>query len=271
MRKRQAALVIILLLSGSLVFVYRFQLMNGIQQRLIKSLSSQATVANHLFLQDSSFSRHLLYKLRGTDRLWPHRVNSLQRFRYLYSEFAGFECDIQFVETSGAFIVGHDEPGPDSFSDYLEADRAGCKLFWLDLKNVDSGNVASFCAQLQLLDQKFGIRDRIIVECYDPTTTLHFGEHGWLAALNVSETLGPETKGGASAINALRGLSLQKIKLLSGESGIHTAIRSEFPGSKQLSWDIRFWDGMDRGNLLRQANDTDLLVCLINVKSPGYR
>ena len=32
-----------------------------------------------------------------------------------------------------------------------------------------------------------------------------------------------------------------------------------------------FWDGMDRTNLLKQANDTDLLVCLINVKSPGYR
>jgi hypothetical protein len=261
-KNRRAFLLLILLVTGGLVYFFRYSLINAIQQRLIKSIASRATVANRTFLHDSSFSRHLLYGLKGTGRLWPHRVNSIQRFRYLYPEFAGFECDIQFDPRTGLLSIGHDGPGPDSLTGYLKADAGKQKMFWLDLKNIDGDNAGLFCERLRALDSQYDIRNRIILECYDTVAASRLSERGWLTALNVTRMLAPP-------FHPIR--PPKNVTLLSGETAIHPAIAREFPGLKQLNWDIGFRDGMDRATLLRRANDTDLLVCLINVKSPGYR
>jgi hypothetical protein len=261
-KARWAFLLLIFIVTGALVYCFRYPLMNAVQQRLIKSIAARATVDNRTLLRDPSFSRHLLYGLKGTGRLWPHRVNSLERFRYLYPEFAGFECDIQFDPKTGVLGIGHDDSGPDSFPGYLKADTGQKKIFWLDLKNIDGDNAASFCARLRDLDRQYDLRNRIILECYDTVAALRLSQWGWLTALNVMRIL-------TSPAQSIR--PPKNIMLLSGETAIHPVITREFPGLKQLNWDIGFWDGMDRTTLLRQANDTNLLVCLINVKSPGYR
>ncbi|HUB59273.1 MAG TPA: hypothetical protein VL978_01155, partial [Puia sp.] len=225
--------------------------------QLIKSIAAGATISNHSLLRDPSFSHHLLYRLKGTQRLWPHRVNSLRRFRYLYTEFSGFECDIQFDPQTGLLSIGHDGPGPDSLTAYLKADTGQLKLFWLDLKNIRGDNAEALAARLAALDLQYNLKNRIILECYDTTAASQLRNKGWLTALNF-------------IIHPVYPLS-PDITLLTGETADHPNIAREFPGLKQLNWDISFWDGMNRTNLLEQANDTDLLVCLINVKSPGYR
>jgi hypothetical protein len=265
MAKKRRALLIILLLLGVLVFICRNRLLNRIQQSLISSISPRAVVDNRRLLRDSSFSHHLLYSLSGTQRLWPHRVNSRQRFRYLYSEFAGFECDIQFLKNDSALALGHDGPGPDRFTDYLQDDPAKKKLFWLDVKNLDADNVGAFCTKLHALDQTYAICDRIIIECYDTTTALLISAQGFLTSLNFSWITSE------ARTHAIRTLCPGKIDLLSGEAAIQPQISRNFPGFSRLSYDIRFRAGMDRDILLKQANDTGLLVSLINVKSPGYR
>jgi hypothetical protein len=251
---------------AGLVCFFRYSLTNAIQQQLIKSIAARATLTNHTLLRDPSFSHHLLYGLKGTERLWPHRVNSVRRFRYLYPEFAGFECDIQFDPHTGTLSIGHDSPGPDSLTAYLQADTGQKKLFWLDLKNIRGDNAGAFSARLRTLDNQYNLRNRIILECYDTVAASRLNEQGWLTAFNVMQLLTPP----GSPANPQSPLP-HNITLLTGETAIHPLIIREFPGLKQLNWDISFWDGMDRTNLLKQANDTDLLVCLINVKSPGYR
>jgi hypothetical protein len=265
MAKKRRALLIILLLLGVLVFICRNRLLNAIQQELISSISSKAVVDNRHLLRDSSFSHHLLYSLSGTQRLWPHRVNSRRRFRYLYSEFAGFECDIQFLKSDSTLALGHDGPGPDRFTDYLEQDSTKKKLVWLDVKNLDTNNVRAFCTRLHALDQAYAVSHRIIIECYDTTTALMVNAQGFLTCLNFSWITNE------ARIDAIRALCPEKINLLSGEAAVQPLISRDFPGLGRLSYDIRFRDGMDRDILLRQANDTGLLVSLINVKSPGYR
>lgn len=258
------SLLLLLPVIAGLVCFYRYSLINAIQQQLIKSISGRATVSNYTLIRDPSFSRHLLYALKGTDRLWPHRVNSVQRFRYLYPEFAGFECDIQFDRATGLLRIGHDSAGPDSLSAYLKADMGQKKLFWLDLKNIRGDNASAFSARLHTLDQQFNLKNRLILECYDTVAVSRLNEQGWLTALNVMQMLTPPAHPPPNPLPP-------HTMLLTGETAIHPLITREFPGLKQLNWDISFRDGMDRANLLKQANDTDLLVCLINVKSPGYR
>ena len=263
MAKKRPALLIVLLLSGALVFVYRYRLVNGIQQALIRSIRDKAVVDNRRFLRDSSFSHHLIYRLKGIDRIWPHRVNSLRRFRYLYPEFAGFECDIQF--NAGNLSIGHDSAGPDLFTDYLKEDAGGRKMFWMDIKNANRGNIGPFCDLLEAIDRKYAIRNRVIVECYDTLALLAVRSRGFLTGLNIS-WIGQAAE---ERTTALRTRYPEKIALLSAEYPLGGPFVRDLPGSKEISWDIRFRDSMDRNMLLRLANDTSMLVCLVNVKSPG--
>jgi len=256
--KRRAFFISLPVLACGLVFLYRYSILNAMQQRVLRSIGSQAVVANRDLLRDSAFRHHRLYQLKGTERIWPHRVNSLQRLRYLYGEFAGFECDVQFMKNTGDFAIGHDRPEGDVFADYLRTDSPRKKAFWLDLKNVEKGNVERFCLQLESLNKEFGIRDRVFLECYDTLAARRLAALGYLTGLNII------TRGIQSAPSA-------NIGLLTAETSMQENVARDFPGHKQLSWDISFWDGLSRNNLLRRANDTNLLVCLINVKSPGYR
>lgn len=261
--KKRWVLLIVPLLAA--VFVCRFRLANGIQQALIGSIRKKAVVDNRRLLRDSSYSNHLVYSLKGMDRIWPHRVNSVRRFRYLYPEFAGFECDIQF--SAGKLSIGHDSAGPDLFTDYLKEDAGRRKLFWMDIKNVDRRNIGEFCDVLQTIDRQYAIRNRVIVECYDTLAVLAVRSRGFLTGLNVN-WLEQATN---ERTTALRTRYPEKIALLSAEYPVGAAFVRDLPGSKQISWDIRFPDSMDRAMLLQLANDTSMLVCLINVKSPGYR
>jgi hypothetical protein len=265
MAKKRRALLIVLLLSGALVFRCRYRLVNAIQQSMIGSIRDRAVVDNRRFIRDSTFAHHLVYTLKGMDRIWPHRVNSVRRFRYLYPEFAGFECDIRFI--AGKLGIGHDSAGPDLFTEYLKEDAARRKLFWMDIKNVDRRTIGSFCNELETIDRQYSIRNRVIVECYDTLTALAVRSRGFLSGLNIS-WLGQATD---ERTTVLRTGYPEKITLLSAEYPLGLPHLRELPGCKQISWDIRFRDSMNRNRLLQLANDTSMLVCLINVKSPGYR
>lgn len=269
-KKKRTAWIVFFIFSGIAVLIYRYEAINWIQAQLLKSIRNKTFVSNHSLLQDSSVSQHQVYTLKGIDRIWPHRVNSLQRFKYLYPEFAGFECDIQFDASSRRLYIAHDNPGTLVFTDYLRAD-ADHKLFWLDVKNLDSNNIQAFCDQLQQLDRQFAIKHRVIIESYDTAAALRIGESGYLNSFNLHNMRDADPTGETAYIAAVKRLFPQKIKLLSQEIGMHDFMTKNFPGLKQLTWDIRFFDGMNRNILLKNANDTTLLICLVNVKSPGYR
>jgi len=270
----------ILIFSGVAAFVFRNEAIQWLQSELLKSLRGKAIVNNHALLQDSSASQHLIYTLKGTDRLWPHRVNSLRRLKYLYPAFSGFECDIRFDASTGGFRIGHDPAdvmGTLTFSDYLRSDP-GHKLFWLDVKNLGSDNIGAFCDRLQQLDRQYDIRRRLVIECYDTASAARIGELGYLSALNTSRLSDATDPAPASDTgyrtayrDAIDRLIPRKIKILSGDIRALPFLKTNFPGGKLITWDIRFLDGMNREILLRYANDTSLLICLINVKSPGYR
>ena len=281
---------IILIFSGITAFVFRNEAIRWMQSELLKNLHDKAVVCNHAFLQDSSVSQHLIYTLKGTERIWPHRVNSLRRLKYLYPDFSGFECDIRFDAPSGGLCIGHDPAdvtGTLTFSDYLRSDP-GHKLFWLDVKNLSRANIKAFCDRLQQLDQQYDIRRRLVIESYDTASAVRIGELGYLNAFNVSDiAVGRSDAAGhpdatdpapasgkgynAAYMEAIDRLMPRKIKILSGDTRTLPFIKTNFPGRKLITWDIRFLDGMNRDILLRYANDTSLLICLINVKSPGYR
>jgi heptose-I-phosphate ethanolaminephosphotransferase len=101
-------------------------------------------------------------------RTWAHRVDSLGKLSEAAGLFAGVELDLVFNPARARFEVRH-PPVEDTglrLEDvlaYLRRQGADLQL-WLDLKNVDQGNVEGVVERLLELDRAFGLKERAIVE-----------------------------------------------------------------------------------------------------------
>jgi glucan phosphoethanolaminetransferase (alkaline phosphatase superfamily) len=101
-------------------------------------------------------------------KTWAHRVDSLGKLSEAIGIFAGVELDLVFDARRQRFEVRH-PPVPDTglrlaeVLAYLQAQNAATRL-WLDLKNVEPGNVAAVTVRLLELDRAFGLKERAIVE-----------------------------------------------------------------------------------------------------------
>jgi hypothetical protein len=266
------ALLILLFLAMGLLFRNRW--INRVQQEVLGMVRQKADFSNAAFIRPGLLhDGHRIYSLKGIDRLWPHRVNSMQRLRYLYPYFAGFECDIRFDGRSGQLFVAHEAAEINSlvFSDYLGPLDRFRKLFWLDIKNLDSLNLGLFSSALEQLDQRYKIKDRVILESPNATALDKLNKSGWLCSLYLPSDLSesPEIKN--DRIENINDFLRKNIGLISEDIRMHRLMTEKFPHAKQLIWDIRFFDSINKNLLLNLANDTTLLVCLINIKSPGYR
>jgi hypothetical protein len=248
--------------------------LNQLQQVVLHSCRDSALLNNSGFT-GLGYPRggHQIYSLKGLERLWPHRVNSLQRLAYLLKEFRGFECDIIFDPATGSLDIAHD---PDErirlrFDDYLALAGTENKLFWMDVKNLTPQNAAVFCQRLQVLDQRYALRDRVIVESVDTAAVALLDASGWLSSLYLPYELPPDSMGRAKLVAGLRDFLSLHHCCLSEDIRMQPWMQHSFPGIAKLAWDLAFRHSLDRSDLLRLANNQSLLLCLINVKSPGYR
>jgi hypothetical protein len=266
--------LVLLVVGFAIIYVFRDVLINQVQLHLLGKIRKRAVFSNAVFARPgNSHQQHRLYSLTGLDRIWPHRVNSIRRLHFLYPDFAGFECDIQFDAASNKLFIAHDSDDINSpvFTDYLSGEDKDHKLFWLDVKNLDSLNQESFCSDLQQLDQQYDIKNRVIIESPNSAVLSRINKSGWLCSLYLPSAFSKQASDSQNSMGDIAGYLQTNTGLISQDASLHDLMTKDFPQAKQLIWDIRFKDALNKDLLLKLANDSSLLLCLINVKSPGYR
>jgi heptose-I-phosphate ethanolaminephosphotransferase len=128
-------------------------------------------------------SRNL--RLEHGPALAAHRVNSL--FKLKEAQASGlrrFEVDVRYEEAAGRALlsVGHD---PDSmaglnFFEYMERlDKGGFDFLWMDFKNLTEENCAAVLELLNLMDAKYELRSRILLETARPEAVGILSVAGW--------------------------------------------------------------------------------------------
>ena len=119
-------------------------------------------------------------------RILPHRVDTLGKLADVCrAGFKGFEVDLMYRDgPQPRFETGHDTSSASggSFAEMLEEAKRRCDVrsVWLDLKNLERGNYPDALRRLELLDQRYSLRDLAIVE--SPTVEDWFAEfraRGW--------------------------------------------------------------------------------------------
>ena len=261
----QCSVVLILV-----VFFFRYQIVNKIQTNVLKNVNGTALSSNdHLLAGNDFYFDHKIRSLKGVEKILPHRVNSLERFEYLYDDFKGFECDIIIDPLHNVFRIAHDpeEISSLSFNQFLERDNDK-KLFWMDVKNLDTNTMYSFCKHLNFLNSKYNLKERAIIESGNSSLLKQIADSGYLTSLyfHVNDSLMKlsESADISSYILNTDGLLSQDVFWLK-------LMNENYPRKKKIVWDISFYTSLNAGLLKKYIEDTTILLCLINIKSPAYR
>ncbi len=128
-----------------------------------------------------------LVESNQASRVFPHRVNSVGKLKDIWNAgFRSFELDAHFVlGNPGYFAVGHDEGRLGRSLEKLlgSVSIAETQRIWLDLKNLGVENYSEVLARLNSLDNKFNLRDKLILESGIASNFLEqFGNEGWYTA-----------------------------------------------------------------------------------------
>jgi hypothetical protein len=109
------------------------------------------------------------------NKLWKHRVNTPEEAREALKEYNGIEIDVFFMDGSNEYQTGHDAASGISLESYFDSISA-CSdyYYWIDFKNLTSGNVAAAVVKMNQILNKYNLRKKIIVENDNPELLSHF-------------------------------------------------------------------------------------------------
>lgn len=133
------------------------------------------------------FLSFVSYPWRYSEKMWLHRVNSLEKYDETGVKYPGIEVDI-VLRDSGYPDVTHDEDisfglSPEGYFQKLSATR---QHIWLDVKNLTEENAGGWQAWLEENCRKNGIgKERIIVESRNWKTLERFTRNGWYTSCYV--------------------------------------------------------------------------------------
>jgi len=203
-------------------------------------------------------------------KLWVHRVNSIERYKYLENKFSGFETDIVFNNNSGKFLVYHPtiaQKDTITLDSFLVNANLTAKRFWMDTRGVDSSNANESLESLANLPSPSRIKSACIFELYDVKAAEMFAKKGYTVSLNLFEDLKRQLLSGKMAIDSLN-KKLAMVKYVSQESDQQKVLQALFPRKKSIIWHLRYMDTFQTDTIEKLLMNPQIDIILINVKTP---
>lgn len=111
--------------------------------------------------------KHNNFYPKGIDKVWAHRVNSIEKALDYSERFFGLETDIFYISAIDKFEVRHDLDDPrglylDSLLDIVS--HKNNLHFWFDFKNFSDNHADLAANRLEFLFEKHILFDRAFVE-----------------------------------------------------------------------------------------------------------
>lgn len=118
-----------------------------------------------------------------SEKIWAHRVNSIEKLEHTQKNYAGIELDLVFNDTTNTFDVNH-PPAKSihlNLEEYLSHINQRNELgIWLDFKNLNSDNAINALNRLAFLTEKYELdKNKIIVESQHPKNLNIYQEAGF--------------------------------------------------------------------------------------------
>lgn len=131
------------------------------------------------------YSPYKIELLGHYDKIWAHRINSVERLQKSLKYFDGIELDLVYVEKENYLDVNHppDESIQLRFSDYFNNIGDQQPYLWLDIKNLKEGNAHLIFERLcEILSAKDYPINRVLIESRYPESLDIFTKAGFMTS-----------------------------------------------------------------------------------------
>jgi len=181
--------------------------------------------------------------LNNTNKDWKKGVNTIERLNSLNVDQSGFECDVYFNIKKNIFEVYHDWNKSTRLAlEELLSQYKKQKLtagIWLDFKNLDDSNSVASLDYLIGLKNKFGLRQKILVESGRADLLTSFADSGFFTSyytpmFNPYKINDAETKLWVDSISSV--IKSSKLSALSGYYFQYPFLKFYFPDYPVLIW-----------------------------------
>jgi hypothetical protein len=255
---RKKLIIIIVILVAVAAYFLRHELLFQFQYTRLKGLSCQTGRTD--FINDSCLNK-----------VWPHRVNSIDRYKILKGKFAGAETDIVWNKSKKQFLVYHPplehEVIPlDSFLSAVDTEK---QLLWLDTREMPVVDTMNVLHELERLNAAHQIKMNAILEIYDLTVANYLADKGYWVALNINSAWIETYK--EEDWNRLRETMSPEISFVSQEDIHIPLLKKYFPAKDIITWSITFNNYFNRQHLKELMQDDKVKVVLVNIKSKYYQ
>lgn len=203
------------------------------------------------------------------EKIWAHRVNSIEKLAEAQSIYSGVEVDIIFDLTTHTFDVNH-LPTPSiglTLENYLGALKAPTiQNYWLDFKNLNTANQAAAFKRLEILTDSFQLaKERIIVESMQPELLTIFQQAGYLTSYYLPPNLHKMKPAKLKEkLNEIKdNLASHPELYISSFYKDYGIMKQHFPERKKLLWNLFYDIYPYRGQLYHMLMDEKVEVMLI--------
>ncbi|MBL4667660.1 MAG: hypothetical protein JKY30_00135 [Flavobacteriales bacterium] len=176
------------------------------------------------------------------EKIWVHRVNSIEKLEEVKKDFFGVEVDVVFLESLNVFDVTH--PPEPSISLNLLTYLNFCKLnqihVWLDFKNLNERNAEESLARLNSICSELSLnKENFIIESTNYKSINLFENNGYEISYYLPWPGLFQLKGD-SLLNMLSEIesNIEKNNLNQISSNYHDyqIMKKRFPAKSKLFW-----------------------------------
>ncbi len=229
------------------------------------SLASDEALTLHGRMKYSDKSNSIYWQKRNArylldshqdKRLFPHRVNSIGKLKDIFDDgLRSFEIDLCFAGGDrNTFILGHGDGvmGVDIRTFLDSVDYTEINRVWIDVKNLNSGNYEAALVELELLDKKYDLKEKVIFESSVKSELFrYFRERGWYTSYYIplstylvdSNESSDETLMEKLSSSLSRQVVDQKVAAVSFDSHLYTFVKKYLEPKIPKNIDYHIWYG----------------------------
>lgn len=207
------------------------------------------------------------------DKVWAHRVNSLEKLNAALGHFQGIELDLVYLSDLKTLDVGH-PPAPSiglTFEKYLNAiPKDDSPFLWLDIKNLTSENASEILNRIFfLLKQRQYPTEKLLIESQHPEALGLFNDAGFKTSYYLPVGLSIKPISELTSVIETIQLALSKNKKMGVSSSYidYEIMTKYFPERQKYVWKI---DGLTFANYSQTRKilkDTTVKVVLSKFRS----
>lgn len=208
------------------------------------------------------------------DKIWAHRVNSIEKKKEVSNKFSGIEVDLVYDQTKNIFDVNHPPAVSINLSlyEYLQANPNTNIGYWLDYKNLESVNAEKSVNLLDSIITTLNLnKNNIIVESKNYKPLKPFENKGFKISYYLPSLHQMKNDSLSQTIEDIKiALKTFPNMYISSNYKDYKLMKEHFPLQNKLLWwkgKKTFWSWRNRLNLFRILNDKTVKVLLVPYKT----